>query len=155
LDGKRPSDPVEKWRARRASALWTIAVGFGMLFLGGRISTNFLLGGFAMVVGGLVWLGVCAGALRHHREDPWKDPEIDAWERKEWNADKDGGHDVDDDGESTDSNEDLGGEGAEGGDEARAGHEAKPDDEATSGRGASNDSGTRDEPGRRGGNEMP
>lgn len=83
MDNVERETQLERWRARRASAVWTMVAGFGMIFIGGNFLANVALGGALMVMGGIVMLGYCAYRIRQFREDPWKDPEIDAWEKEE------------------------------------------------------------------------
>ncbi len=75
-----------RWLKWRASSMWSLVVGFGLLFLGASISANMMFGGVAMVGVGMLGLLVCAIALRRHREDPWHDRDIDAWEKDEMSA---------------------------------------------------------------------
>lgn len=74
-------DPVEKGRKLRSDAQWFFVVGFGMIFASG-INTAFILGSVVMVSLAVVRYGQSIPLLRK-AEDPWEDPEINAWEARQ------------------------------------------------------------------------
>lgn len=78
-------DPPELARLQRgrSTALWTMVAGFGAMFLGGGLLPNIAIGGAVMVGIAILMLGYYAWRIRAVRPDPWKDPDIDAWEKEE------------------------------------------------------------------------
>ncbi len=70
--------PEPKWKVRRERAVWYGVVGIGLMFAG-QISTAFAVGGAGMALFGIVeyirWT-----LKRPKADDPWRDPDIDAWE---------------------------------------------------------------------------
>ncbi len=73
-------DAIEK----RNDAVWYAVVGVAMLFMG-SFHWGVAVGGVFMVFyGALQYLRWNAKAKAAY--DPWDDPEIDAWEEKEWGS---------------------------------------------------------------------
>lgn len=66
------------WQARRDRAVWYAVVGIGLMFAG-QISTAFAIGGAGMVLFGIIEY-VRWSLKRPRADDPWRDPDLDAWE---------------------------------------------------------------------------
>lgn len=70
-------------RARRDAGVWYAVVGAAMLFVG-SLSTAIAIGGVAMIVFGASQYGWWSLRLARTQEDPWQDPELDAWEEEHY-----------------------------------------------------------------------
>lgn len=74
---------AEKIQAKRDQGLWYAVAGVGMLFAG-SISTALSIGGMLMVLYGIFHYTRYSMQLARLRDDPWKDPELDAWEEEHY-----------------------------------------------------------------------
>ena len=79
----------EKIQAKRDQGLWYVIVGIALLFAG-NISNAFAIGGVLSIAYGVLTYARHAIRLARLREDPWKDPELDAWEEEHY-GDGEGG----------------------------------------------------------------
>jgi len=70
----------DRLRKRRDSQLWNIVVGVALMFAG-TLFAYMAVGGAFMVVFGSVSYFYWNRRLTR-LDDPWKDPEIDAWEEE-------------------------------------------------------------------------
>ncbi len=73
-------DKIARLRKRREHALWYAVVGTGLMFVGG-IFWQIAVGGAMMALYGAavyIWASVKITRM----DDPWKDPELDAWEEE-------------------------------------------------------------------------
>ncbi len=68
-----------KLRRGRDSGIWYAGAGVALLFAG-SISTALAIGGVLMVTYGAIRYITGSIQLARFEDDPWKDPELDAWE---------------------------------------------------------------------------
>ena len=81
-------DPVrsemDRLRQRRDQSMWYLVMGTAMLFAGG-FHIGLAIGGVFMVAGGAVNYLYWSARLRRIY-DPWRDDELDAWEREHFDT---------------------------------------------------------------------
>ncbi len=75
-------DEAEKFKGRRDDAKWYIMMGVAMLFAG-SISSYIAGGGALMCLWGLGTYGYWSYRMKG-AYDPWKDPELEAWEDEQY-----------------------------------------------------------------------
>lgn len=68
---------------KRDQGVWYAVAGIGLIFAG-SISTALSIGGMLMVVYGIAHYIRYSLKMARHSDDPWKDPELDAWEESHY-----------------------------------------------------------------------
>lgn len=80
--GGAQGEELDRLRNKRDAARGTAVLGTGMMFLG-SFSAAMAVGGALMLLFGGVGAFVWGRRLRALQDDPWRDEEIDAWEREQ------------------------------------------------------------------------
>jgi hypothetical protein len=79
IDAEDPE--IEHLKEKRGKAQWFVVAGMAGLFLG-VVSTNIALGGVAMIGWGVIHYARYSIKMKKVVDDPWKDKEIDEWEKE-------------------------------------------------------------------------